>query len=36
VFCGPPAEFLSHESLTRLYGSQVRVVSHHDPCSHAS
>ena len=31
VFCGPPAEFLSHESLTRLYGSPIRVVSHsHD------
>jgi zinc transport system ATP-binding protein len=36
VFCGPPAQFLAHESLTRLYGSPVRVVPHHDPCSHAS
>jgi zinc transport system ATP-binding protein len=36
VFCGPPAQFLGHESLTRLYGSPVRVVPHHDPCSHAS
>lgn len=36
VFCGAPAEFLGHESLTQLYGSQVRVVPHHDHCPHAS
>lgn len=36
MFCGSPAAFLGHESLTRLYGSGVRVVRHDDPCPHAS
>jgi zinc transport system ATP-binding protein len=35
IFCGSPAGFLDHESLTQLYGSSVRVVPHHDPCPHA-
>jgi zinc transport system ATP-binding protein len=36
VFCGSPAAFLGDdESLSRLYGAPMRIVSHHDPCSHA-
>jgi zinc transport system ATP-binding protein len=36
VFCGSPAAFLGHESLTQLYGSPVRVVPHRESCPHAS
>jgi zinc transport system ATP-binding protein len=35
LFCGPPSGFLSHETLTRLYGAPVRIVPHQDPCPHA-
>jgi len=36
VFCGPPAGFLDHDSLSRLYASPVRVVPHQESCPHAS
>jgi zinc transport system ATP-binding protein len=35
IFCGSPAGFLDHESLTNLYGSPVRLIPHRDPCPHA-
>ena len=35
LFCGPPADVLTQEALSTLYGSSVRVVPHRDPCAHA-
>jgi zinc transport system ATP-binding protein len=36
LFCGPPADVLTQEALSALYGSSVRLVPHQDPCAHAS
>jgi zinc transport system ATP-binding protein len=35
LFCGPPADVLTQEALSTLYGSSVRLVPHQDPCAHA-
>ncbi|MGH7335137.1 MAG: metal ABC transporter ATP-binding protein [Candidatus Rokuibacteriota bacterium] len=35
LFCGPPADVLTQEALSSLYGSSVRLVPHQDPCAHA-
>jgi zinc transport system ATP-binding protein len=35
LFCGPPADVLTREALSTLYGSSVRLVPHRDPCAHA-
>jgi zinc transport system ATP-binding protein len=35
LFCGRPADILTQDALSTLYGAPVRVVPHQDPCSHA-
>jgi zinc transport system ATP-binding protein len=35
IFCGRPADVLTQEALSTVYGSSVRVVPHQDPCAHA-
>jgi zinc transport system ATP-binding protein len=35
IFCGRPADVLTQEALSTLYGSSVRLVPHQDPCAHA-
>jgi zinc transport system ATP-binding protein len=35
LFCGHPADVLTQEALSTVYGSSVRVVPHRDPCAHA-
>jgi zinc transport system ATP-binding protein len=35
IFCGRPADVLTQEALSTVYGSAVRLVPHQDPCAHA-